>query len=89
MREDTFLLKLLKGHLIPVFQLRLIKHSPFYPPFSGIYNFAIKIHSTLKLGIHSFIPEDIFKGTKAEISLFWQWLKWILTFNPAAQHIGK
>lgn len=86
---DTFLSKLFKGHLIAVFQLRPIKHSPFYSPFSGFYNFAIKIHSTLKLAIHGFIPEDIFKDTKAEISLFWWWFKWILTFNPAAQHIGK
>jgi len=43
----------------------------------------------LKIGIRGFIPEDIFKDSKAEISLFWQWLKWLLAFNPAAQHIGK
>lgn len=55
-----------------MFLLRLIKLSPFYPPFSGISSFAIKIHSTLKLGFHGFIPEEIFKDTKAKISLFWQ-----------------
>lgn len=70
-REDPFLSKLLKGHLIALFQFRLIKYSPFYPSFSGIYNFAIKIHSTLKLGIHRFAPRDIFKDTRAEIFLFW------------------
>lgn len=43
----------------------------------------------MKLGIHRFTPQDIFKDTRAEIFFFWQWLKWILTFNPAAQHIGK
>lgn len=43
----------------------------------------------MKLGIYRFTPQDIFKDTRAEIFLFWQWLKWILTFNPAAQHIGK
>lgn len=89
LRENPFLSKLLKGHLIALFQFRLIKYSPFYPSFLGIYNFAIKIHSTLKLGIHRFTPQDMFKDTRAEIFLFWQWLKWILTFNPAAQHIGK
>lgn len=85
-------IKIIKGtsdSTVALFQFRLIKYSPFYPSFSGIYNFAIKIHSTLKLGIHRFTPQDIFKDTRAEILLFWRWLKWILTFNPAAQHTEK
>lgn len=53
-----------------MFQLRLIKHFPFCPKFSGIYNFPIEIHSTLKLGICGFIPEAIFKDREVEISLF-------------------